>query len=243
MHRLMLLLGMATALIATSACGQGPSLPLAIVAARNAADTVKRLLAESAVLDERDGKGLTALMWAARSGAVDAMRVLLDAGADPNARDHGNGWTPLLHAVHTRHPEAVRLLLERRADPNAAAGGLTPLWMAAADDDPDLITNLLEHGADPSMRGPGGSTALSQAVGGGAFSDIDRPFLGGCHPAAVRAVLAHDPTLRLPNTIAAREALFFARLQSWSFFKDDRLCVDVLRLIGNPHGRPASDQD
>src|SRR5580700_11350939 len=102
MHRVMLLLGMATALLATAACANGPSLPLAIVAARNAADTLRRLLAESAVPDERDDQGLTALMWAARSGAVDAMTVLLDAGADPNARDRSNGWTPLLHAVHKR---------------------------------------------------------------------------------------------------------------------------------------------
>jgi uncharacterized protein len=237
MHRVMLLLGMATALIATAACGNGPALPLAIVAARNAADTVRRLLAESAVLDERDGHGLTALMWAARSGALDAMAVLLDAGADPNAHDGGNGWTPLMHAVHTQHPEAVRLLLERGADPNVGADWLTPLWMAAADADPSVATSLLEYGADPSVRGPGGSTALSQAVGGGASSDLDRPLLGGCHPATVRAILAHDPTLRLPDTIAGREALWLARLHSSSSFKGDRPCQEVLQLIGDPRTR------
>jgi hypothetical protein len=54
------------------------------------------------------------------------------------------------------------------------------------------------------------------------LSDIDRPLLGGCRPATVRALLAHDPTLTMPDTIAAREALWWARFHG---------CADVLALV------------
>jgi uncharacterized protein len=206
----------------SAACGGGPQLPLAVVAARNAADLVHRLLLERHDPNERDSGGLTPLMWAARNGAVDAMAALLDAGADPTLRDTMNGWTAMFHAIHTRQVAAVRLLLERGVDPNQSARLVTPLMMAAADRDPSIVELLLTHGADTTPRGVGGSTALSEAVSGGALSDIDRPLFGGCHPATVRALLTHDPSLTLPDTIASREALFFARFHG---------CEEVLKLL------------
>jgi ankyrin repeat protein len=219
----MLGLGVGMSLVATAACSAEPTLPLAIAAARNAADLVRALLLQNHDADQSDPRGLTPLMWAARTGAVDAMATLLDAGADPGARDRLNGWTPLFQAVHKGQAGAVRLLLERGVDPNLPAGRQRPLAMAAADRDPAIVQLLLAHGADANARGAGGSTALSVAVSGGALTDLDRPLLGGCHPVTVRALLTHDPTLRLPDSIAGREALWWARFHG---------CVDVLTMIG-----------
>jgi ankyrin repeat protein len=221
MRRFMLLIGMGTAALAANACGSAPALPLALVAARNAAATVRQLLARGHAPDESDG-GLTALMWAARAGALDAMAALIDGGANLDARDTRNGWTPLLHAVHKQQAGAVQLLLERGADPNARTEALTPLLMAAADPDPELVTLLLRHGADPRARGYGGATALSQAVSGGALSDIERPLLGGCRTQTVRALLAHDPTLEIPETIAGHHSLWWARFHG---------CQEVLDMV------------
>ena len=224
MHRFLLWVGIGTSLIAAGACGAEPTLPLAIAAARNAADLVHALLLERHDPNERDRHGLTPLMWAARAGAVDAMKALLDGGADPDARDVANGWTPLFHAIHKRRGDAVRLLLDRGVDPNRPARMTRPLAMAAADPDPAILQLLLAHGADVNATGPGGSTALSIAASGGALTDIDRPLLGGCHPATVRALMAHDPTLRLPDTIAGREALWWAKFHG---------CAEVLRMVGH----------
>jgi ankyrin repeat protein len=221
MPRYALILAAAVGALA-AACTDGPQIPLAIVAARNAADVVHRLLLERHDPNERDSGGLTPLMWAARFGAVDAMTALLDGGADPGVRDVANGWTAMFHAIHKHQVAAVRLLLERGVNPNQSARMLTPLMMAAADRDPTIVELLLAHGADPATRGIGGSTALSEAVSGGALGDIDRPLLGGCHPATVRALLAHDPSLTLPDTIASREALFLARFHG---------CTEVLTLL------------
>ena len=50
----------------------------------------------------------------------DAVRALLEAGADPNVRQQG-GFTPLLAAVHADDPEMTRMLLEHGADRSLAA--------------------------------------------------------------------------------------------------------------------------
>jgi len=154
------------------------------------------------------------------------MLALLDGGADPNLRDVRHGWTPLFHAIHAGRFDAARLLLERGADPNSARA-CSRRW-AAADADPAMVRLLLAHGADPNARGIGGSTALTVAVSGGALSDLDRPLFGGCHPATVRALLDHDPSLAMPDTIAAHEALWWARFHG---------CAEVLRLIA-PKTKP-----
>ena len=150
-------------------------------------------------------------------------RVAGASHADPNAVDARNGWTPLLHAIHKRRVDAVRLLLERGANPNQRVNMATPLLMAASDPEPAIVQLLLDHGADPKLKGTGGSTALSEAVSGGALSDIDHPLFGGCHPATVRALKQHDATLDLPDTIAGWNALWWARFHG---------CAEVLSLVG-----------
>jgi ankyrin repeat protein len=228
MHRFMLFLGLGTALMAGAACTGPAPTALGAAAAANDTDTLRRLIAEGHAPDEADENGVTPLMWAARAGALDAIAALIDAGADVNARDTSNRWTPLLHAIHTHAAPAVALLLDRGADANLPTpGGLTPLLMAADDPEPAMVASLLAHSADVRAQGPGGATALTQAVSGGALTDLtDRPLLGGCHPETVKALLAHDPSLTLPDSFAGRQALWWAR------FND---CDAVLTLVGGIH--------
>ena len=151
-------------------------------------------------------------MWAARSGEPESVRLLVEAGADPDRHDGGpNGWTPLLHAVHTRSPGAVRELLAAGADVNRAApNGLTPLMMAAAERKGEVFELLLAAGADPHAEKPGGGTVLTHAVIGG-------------DPAIVRALLRQAPDLRLRNTMEDWGARAFAWVRGRS---------EVLKEVG-----------
>jgi ankyrin repeat protein len=67
---------------------------------------------------ERRG-GATPLMNAAAFGSLDAMRLLVDAGANVNARSYARA-TALMWAVADL--ARVRLLVERGADVNACRG-------------------------------------------------------------------------------------------------------------------------
>jgi ankyrin repeat protein len=168
------------------------------------------------------------LILAARGGSLETITRLLDGGADVNqAAPTGDGWdaTVLQHAILARQSGAVRLLLERGADPNRAAGpnSPAPLLLAAGDTDPTFVNLLLDHGANPAIEGAVGATPLSTAVLAGPITGPDRPMFGGCRVDTVRALLAHDPALRLTHDAAGKRAIWWARFQR---------CGEVLKLVG-----------
>jgi ankyrin repeat protein len=167
------------------------------------------------------------LIQAARAGSLDTMKLLLDSGADVNLPGPtGDEWdaTPLQHAILARQSGAVRLLLERGADPHGTAGSNAPapLLLAAGDTDPTFVNLLLAYGADPTVEDENEVTPLARAVSAGSIHGPDRPMFGGCRVDTVRALLAHDPALRLKRNSAGSNAIWWARFQR---------CADVLRLI------------
>jgi ankyrin repeat protein len=100
--------------------------------------------------------GFTALHLAAFFGRAEAVRLLLDAGADPNAvgtSEQIGPVQPLHSAAASGRLEGVRLLLERGADVNARqGGGFTALHAAAASRDMELARVLLAAGADMTAK-------------------------------------------------------------------------------------------
>ena len=109
--------------------------------------TFEKLLRSNPKSAQARGSGGTSpLMYAALYGDANALRLLLEKGADPNARNDA-GATALMWAVDD--PDKTRLLLERGADANARSDdGRTPLLLAAARfGAADVVTQLLDHGA------------------------------------------------------------------------------------------------
>ena len=72
-----------------------------------------------------------------REGDLDAVKLLIDAGADVNAReDDEDGKTPLLAACCCYNPDIVRALIEAGADVNAKDEfGRTALDMTRKSDE------------------------------------------------------------------------------------------------------------
>jgi ankyrin repeat protein len=99
-----------------------------------------------------------ALTYAARSGRIEAMALLLERGADIDAEPY-NG-TALHWAVARRRPAAAAWLLDHGADIDRRAAfggtrGVTPLHVAAAwEGSPDCARLLLARRADRSVKDP-----------------------------------------------------------------------------------------
>ena len=91
--------------------------------------------------------GSTPLLFAARNGDGETVRVLVEAGADVNDTA-ASGTSALVIAAHSGHGPLGIYLLEQGADPNAARAGYTALHAAILRSQVELVEALLDHGAD-----------------------------------------------------------------------------------------------
>ncbi len=76
-----------------------------------------RLINDDADLNLPDAKGFTPLMYAARTGETEMIRLLIRGGTTINTASF-SGRTPLIEAVINGHSESVNLLIESGADLN-----------------------------------------------------------------------------------------------------------------------------
>jgi ankyrin repeat protein len=154
---------------------------------------------------------------------MESVRLLLEAGAAPNATESERGQTALMWASAGRHADIVQLLIDHGADPKAASmGGFTPLLFAAQQGDVESARALLAAGVDVNSKIANGSNALivtaasgHEALGkfllaNGALPNVrDRFGMMPLHMAAqagqlalVKELLARgaDPNARLEKT-------------------------------------------
>jgi ankyrin repeat protein len=115
-------------------------------------------------VNARGPSGWTPIMYAAVYGDGEAVRRLLNKGANPNAQND-DGGTALMYA--SEDAEKTRLLLAHGANPNLRSGeGRTALLIAVGQAGSySVVKLLLENGADAKVRLPNGPGALSLAVG------------------------------------------------------------------------------
>ena len=103
-----------------------------IVAKRNLLDVLKMLVKYGADVNAIDHSGSTALHYAARIGAVETVKFLLQNSANVKAFTDSTWSTPLHLAAIVNSPSTLRLLIEHGADLDAADGrNKTALDLAA----------------------------------------------------------------------------------------------------------------
>lgn len=154
--------------------------PLMNAAADNRVEDVQRLLAEGADVNICDKCGYTPLHMGAPHARI--VRVLVDAGAEVDARSCDDKRTPLMSALWEGGTDSVTLLLAAGADVHARNdGGCTPLNFAVLYDHPDVVRTLINAGADVNARDKYGYTPLSDAYRMGNFRTAHTLLMHGAH--------------------------------------------------------------
>jgi serine/threonine-protein phosphatase 6 regulatory ankyrin repeat subunit B len=170
--------------------------------------------------------GLTALLYASRSGCFGCAVAIVKAGADVN-QPNPDGVTPLINALDNKSFDIAMFLLDRGANPGAwDMTGRTPLYVAVdmssfkggsgfisgnpVERPPskatamEVVNRLLKMGVDPNHQL---TRMRPNGYGRGRFSDY--MLRGGTGPlmaatlgydaGAIKALLAHGAEVDLPN--------------------------------------------
>jgi ankyrin repeat protein len=118
---------------------------------------------------------------------VEAVHLLLEAGANPNQKTNEQGTTLVHHAAGKDDPTILKDLIAHGGDVHAETRkGFTPLATAASQNQPEAVRVLVDAGANVNHRDHSGVTPLMEAVHAGA-------------PEAVRALLDRGADTSLVN--------------------------------------------
>ena len=133
----------------------------------------------------------TALIYAASHGQPELVDVLLQNGADVNAKDL-QGYTALLRALQKDQDLIVeKLTAQPNVDLNAQGNGksATVLMHYVVRGDENKVRTLLQRGAEPKLSDADGDTALHLAAESHTAINVARLLLeGGADPNAKNKV-------------------------------------------------------
>ncbi|GMH36812.1 hypothetical protein BSKO_04685 [Bryopsis sp. KO-2023] len=128
-------------------------------------EKVKELLSKGADFRSTHEKfDSTPLNFAAQGGHVEAVKILIQEGANVDSKDN-LGFTPLLDAAFYSRVDVIEVLLESGADIEARTDkSSTALILAAQEGHLKVAKVLVEAGADVDAQTEEGSTALYLAA-------------------------------------------------------------------------------
>lgn len=132
--------------------GPGPAAEDLLVYGAGEGNTrlVEMILADGYSVNSKGNFGYTPLHFASSSGDERMVSLLLDRGADTNARTEGIGLTPLMRAAEEGHLQVVQLLLNKGARAGEVNDeGQTALDIASRKGHADIAELLAGRGSAP----------------------------------------------------------------------------------------------
>lgn len=164
--------------------------PLMYASGENCGDIIRDLLKHHADLEKRNELDKTALVIAVESSSRDSVRLLLEAGADPNVvvRQAEGLRLPLsIVAVVQKDPEILRMLIRGGMDVQALNNGgenalLRLLYSVLLNKEPEKLEfadTLIDAGIDVLRQDNEGRTALMYAAGIGSEKLVRRLLEAG----------------------------------------------------------------
>lgn len=138
---------------------------LALYAGEGSIREVALFLAAGFSPDTRNKAGVPLLCISARKGNGTILRLLIQAGADPNLCADDRGTSALLDCVMSRHYELAPDLIKVGADVNIKSkDGQSALIVAVGNGDEGIVEALLRAGAEPDAPDSLGTSARKYAA-------------------------------------------------------------------------------
>ncbi|RDW72205.1 hypothetical protein BP5796_08239 [Coleophoma crateriformis] len=172
-------------------------------------ETLLSILLETGkyMLNGKDIKSWTPLLWAASGGLEAVVTLLLEKGAEVNLKDN-SGQTPMSWAAMGGHEAVVKLLLEKGAEVDSKDNsGCTPMYWAARKGHEAVVKLLLEKGAEVDLKDTSDQKPLSLAAIGGheavvkllleKGAEVDSEDTSGWTPMSWAAALGHEAVVKL----------------------------------------------
>eukprot|EP00210_Caulerpa_lentillifera_P006975 g6670.t1 len=142
------------------------STPLELAISRKDATVVEVLLNEGANIEHKSDGRHTPLISACSIGFLEAVKLLIEHGADINIQTP-TGVTCLFLAAKKQHTSVVSYLLEIKdwvVNETDETDGCTLLHHVVCSNDPELTTNLIRKGANIDAKNQSGETPVFLAT-------------------------------------------------------------------------------
>ncbi len=172
------------------------STPLHQAASKGDTRTLRDILrsATGCQLEVLDDKGWTPLHKACQNGHLEAVKFLIEAGANISGSME-QPVTPIQLATYVGKTNVVKYLLELQDDiaEYVKSRESRVLALAAKMSKNDILRFLLESGVDPNLDGDHGMTALHRAAKNGDTEAVDLLLRSGANVNAQDNAMAAAP--------------------------------------------------
>jgi len=162
---------------------------LRLAASKGDVQAVQKLIAAGADVNRQLGlPSNSVLNRAIESGKPELVKMVLQAGADPNAKGE-TGMTALMMAAFVGNPTVIDVLLAHQADPTLVEDRRkdTALLIAINRGHTEAVTALLKAKVDPNRGSEWGRSPLCEATSRG-MRDIEKALIdaGAKCPSAIQ---------------------------------------------------------